>query len=184
MVLMCVGKWWEVNQVQGYDIDGKVIGIIGYGWIGYEVEKWVVVFGMWVLINNGNWLKVFEIGVLVVFDELLEKFDYIILFIWVMVKIIYLINVIILVKMKGIVFIINFGCGVLVDIDVLIEVLKIGVIYLVVFDVFEEELLFISFEFYKFDNVLFSFYIGGGIIEVMDWGSWGVVIEVVCVLVG
>lgn len=56
--LMRAGKWREANQAQGHDIDGKVIGIIGYGRIGHEVEKRAAALGMRMLINNGNRPKV------------------------------------------------------------------------------------------------------------------------------
>ena len=42
---MRAGKWREANQAQGHDIDGKVIGIIGYGRIGHEVEKRAAALG-------------------------------------------------------------------------------------------------------------------------------------------
>ena len=112
--LMRAGKWREANQAQGHDIDGKVIGIIGYGRIGHEVEKRAAALGMRVLINNGNRPKVPEIGAPVALDELLEKSDYITLSTRVTAKTTHLINATTLAKMKDTASIINFGRGALV----------------------------------------------------------------------
>ncbi|MCV3754647.1 phosphoglycerate dehydrogenase [Limosilactobacillus fermentum] len=182
--LMRAGKWREANQAQGHDIDGKVIGIIGYGRIGHEVEKRAAALGMRVLINNGNRPKVPEIGAPVALDELLEKSDYITLSTRVTAETTHLINATTLAKMKDTASIINFGRGALVDTDALIEALKTGVIHSAALDVFEEEPLPTSSELYKLDNVLLSPHIGGGTIEAMDRGSWGAATEVVRVLAG
>lgn len=182
--LMRQGKWKEASRAQGHDVDSRVIGIIGYGRIGHEVEKRAAALGMRVLVNNGQHPKVPEIGAPVSLDELLEKADYITLSTRVTDETTHLINAERLAKMKNSASIINFGRGALIDTVALIEALKTGVIHSAALDVFEKEPLPATSELYKLDNVLLSPHIGGGTIEAMNRGSWGAATEVVRILAG
>ncbi len=46
------GSGWRNNNFFGNELNGKIIGIVGYGRIGRQLAKYAVAFGMRVLVND------------------------------------------------------------------------------------------------------------------------------------
>lgn len=64
----------------GYGLDGLIVGIVGLGWIGMVVVRWLVFFGVKRFFYSGYSFKneVYEIGVeFMDFNVLLSKFDFV-----------------------------------------------------------------------------------------------------------
>lgn len=118
------------------DIEGKVLGILGYGNIGKKVESYVKSFGMEVMIVKifgreyiDNLENRFEL------DEVLEKCDIFFIYVLLIDLIRDLINLDRMKKMKKFVIILNLGRGFIINEEDLYYVLKNKIIFLVVIDV-------------------------------------------------
>lgn len=75
---MKVGKW-EKQAFTGGELDGKVLGIVGYGRIGTQLARYATAFGMQVLVFSPSLTPkaIQESGVQSVeLDELLSRADY------------------------------------------------------------------------------------------------------------
>lgn len=143
-------------------LENKVIGILGYGNIGKEVENIARAFGMKILIYDR---KDLEIGNQVSLDEVLEKSDIITLHLPLTEETKYLINENTIEKMKKDVIIINTSRGPLINEEHLLEAIKNKKIYGVGLDVLNNEPPKKDFELMKSDKVNITPHIAWAAIE-------------------
>lgn len=161
----------------GVELIGKIFGVIGVGNIGgivcdcvFGLKMKVIVFDLFLLEE-----KVDKMGVeKVELDDLLVCVDFIMLYVLLIDGICNILLVENFVKIKKGVCIINCVCGGLVDEVVLVDLLKLGYVVGVVFDVFSEEFVKENLLF-NLLNVVCIFYLGVVIIEVQE----NVVLQVV-----
>lgn len=163
---LCEGQWqqWLFQIMLGVDVYGSMLGIFGMGCIGQGIVcRGVYGFGMKVLYYNCLWLLV-DIEVLfsviyVDLDILLVQFDYLVMVLFYMLVLYYIIDVVVLVKMKLMVILVNIVRGGIVDELVLVDVLVNGYLVVVGLDVYEGELM-VCLELLVLCNVVFILYIG------------------------
>lgn len=117
-------------------LEGKIIGILGYGNIGKEVEKIALAFGMKILIYDR---KNLNIDNQVTLEEILKRSDVISLHLPLTEETYGLVNKETIEKMKKDVILINTSRGPLVDETDLLEAIKSGKIYGVGLDVLKNE---------------------------------------------
>lgn len=178
------GGWLKL--VSGsYEVCGKMLGIIGYGYIGIQVGVFVELLGMQVIFYDVEIKLVLgNVCVVVSLDDLLVCVDIVILYVLEMLFMQWMIGSIELVKMCKGVYLINVVCGIVVDIDVLDVVLVSGYVGGVVLDVFLVELKgngdIFELLLICYDNVIFILYVGGSMLEVQDNIGVEVVVKLVC----
>lgn len=127
----------STSYIQGTDLYGKTIGIIGYGNIGKRVEELSLAFGMKVLIYTKP--EVSHDNKFVSLEELLKNSDVISLNVPLTDETYHLIDRDAFLKMKDNVILINTSRGKVVDTLSLIEFLKSGKILAAGLDVIEGE---------------------------------------------
>ncbi len=132
---------FALDGLQGYDIHGKTVGVIGTGRIGAVFARIMHGFGVTLLgydlAPNPDCLT---LGMRYVpLDALLAESDVISLHTPLLPSTYHLINAEALAKMKRGVILINTSRGALVDAEALIEALKSGHVGAVGLDVYEEE---------------------------------------------
>jgi D-3-phosphoglycerate dehydrogenase len=156
------GKW-EKKSLQGTELRGKTLGIVGLGRIGMEVARRAIAFGMGV-IGHDPYISAAaaeEMGVkLVSLDELYAAADYLTLHLGLTPQTERMINAQSLAKMKKGVRIVNCARGELVEEAALVEALKSGQIAGAAMDVFQSEPLKNS-PLQEMDNVVLTPHIGG-----------------------
>ncbi len=133
---------WERHNFFGNNIEGKTIGVLGFGKIGSCVGRYAKGFGMEVLAYDPYVNKSFvqDIGAkLVTFDDLLKNSDILTLHAFLSPETKNIINAKALSKMKPSAFLINAGRGELVDEDALLTALAKKEIAGAALDVFKEE---------------------------------------------
>ena len=121
-----------------YELDGKTLGIIGFGKIGKAVAKIASAFGMKVLANT-NHPAPFENVEFCGTDELLERSDFVSLHCPLTPQTEKMVNADFLSKMKKSAILINTSRGQVVDENALADALKNGVIAGAGLDVLETE---------------------------------------------
>src|SRR6202050_3542320 len=125
---MHAGKW-EKKNLQGAELRGKVLGILGLGRIGLEVAKRAKGFGL-EIVGSDPFVSAAvarENGILLVsLDELFAKADYITLHVGLTPQTANVVNAKSLAAMKKGVRIINCARGELVDEAALVDALKSG----------------------------------------------------------
>jgi D-3-phosphoglycerate dehydrogenase / 2-oxoglutarate reductase len=135
------GKW-EKKNLQGTELSGKTLGIIGLGRIGGETARRAQVFGMRV-VGADPYLspaRAKELGIeLVSNDELYAQSDYISLHLALTHQTAGMINAESIAKMKRGVRLVNCARGELVDESALEAALRSGQIASAALDVFHEE---------------------------------------------
>ena len=138
---MHAGKW-EKKSLQGAELRGKTLGILGLGRIGLEVAKRAKGFGMEIIgsdpfvsaaVARENGIK------LVTLDELIAGSDYLTLHVGLTPQTTGVINAKTLAKMKKGVRIINCARGELIEDGALVEALKSGQVAGAGLDVFTVE---------------------------------------------
>jgi D-3-phosphoglycerate dehydrogenase len=138
---MHAGKW-EKKNLQGMELRGKTLGILGLGRIGLEVAKRARGFGLEIIgsdpfvsaaVARENGIK------LVTLDELIVGCDYLTLHVGLTPQTHGVVNVKTLAKMKKGVRIINCARGELIDDAALVEALKSGHVGGAALDVFTVE---------------------------------------------
>ena len=139
--LMHAGKW-EKKSLQGTELRGKTLGIIGLGRIGMEVARRARGFGM-ELIGHDPFVSVSvakeqEIG-LAELDQVYAVADYITLHVGLTPQTTGMINRASIAKMKKGVRLVNCARGELVNEAELAEALKQGYVAAAAIDVFTEE---------------------------------------------
>src|SRR5438477_3659802 len=139
--LMHAGKW-EKKSLQGTELRGKTLGIVGLGRIGMEVARRARAFGM-ELVAHDPFVSVAvakEQGIrLAGLDELYAAADYITLHVGLTPQTAGMINAASIAKMKKGVRLVNCARGELVNEADLAEALKQGQVASAAIDVFAEE---------------------------------------------
>lgn len=167
----------------GFDLEGKTLGIMGYGRIGQMVAKKVSGLGMNVLLYSRT-QKDTPYGNFVDRDTILSESDILTLHMPVTPETKYGIGAAEFKQMKSTATLINLGRGALVDQDALIEALKTGEIGQAALDVTDPEPLPRNSELYKLDNVLLTPHIASSTVESMTRMAVDAASEVVRVLDG
>jgi D-3-phosphoglycerate dehydrogenase len=166
---MHAGKW-EKKILQGSELRGKTLGILGLGRIGLEVARRAKGFGM-ELIGSDPFVSAAvarENGIkLVTLDELLAGSDYLTLHVGLTPQTTGVINAKTLATMKKGVRIVNCARGELIDDAALIEALKSGQVAGAALDVFPSEPLKDS-PYATMDNVILTPHIAGSTGEAQE----------------
>jgi D-3-phosphoglycerate dehydrogenase len=161
---------WEKKSLQGSELRGKTLGILGLGRIGLEVAKRAKGFGLEILgsdpfvsaaVARENGIK------LVTLDELMAGADYLTLHVGLTPQTTGVINAKTLAKMKKGVRIINCARGELVEEAALVDALKSGQVAGAALDVFAVEPLKDS-PYAELDNVILTPHIAGSTAEAQE----------------
>jgi D-3-phosphoglycerate dehydrogenase / 2-oxoglutarate reductase len=166
---MHAGKW-EKKSLQGSELRGKTLGILGLGRIGLEVARRARGFGL-EIIGSDPFVSAAvarENGIrLVSLDELFAGSDYLTLHVGLTPQTADVINAKTLATMKKGVHIINCARGELIDDAALVEALKSGQVGGAALDVFREEPLKNS-PYPGLDNVILTPHIAGSTAEAQE----------------
>ncbi|MCD6234076.1 MAG: D-2-hydroxyacid dehydrogenase [Candidatus Marinimicrobia bacterium] len=135
-VTMREGKW-EKKKYKGIEVNGRILGIVGYGKIGRLLAEKAIALGMKVLVYDVVDVETKLPVTKVSLDELLEKSDFVSLHVPKMPK--PLIDAEALKKMKKTAYLINCARGGVVDEKALLDALNAGEIAGAGLDVYEEE---------------------------------------------
>src|SRR5271156_974043 len=166
---MHAGKW-EKKSLQGAELRGKKLGVLGLGRIGLEVARRARSFGMEVIghdpfvsasIARENAIQ------LVSADELFREADYLTLHVGLTPQTAGIINQATLAKMKKGVRIVNCARGELIVEEALAEALESGHIGGAALDVFHKEPLKDS-PFFELENVILTPHIAGSTAEAQE----------------
>lgn len=133
---------WEKKSLQGTELRGKTLGIVGLGRIGMEVARRARAFGMEIVAHDPfvSTAIVREQGIrLLGLDEVFGQSDYLSLHVGLTPQTAHMINADSLGKTKRGVRLVNCARGELVDSSALAEALKSGQVAAAALDVFEEE---------------------------------------------
>lgn len=159
---------WAKKQCMGIELEGKTIGVVGFGRIGYEVAKIAKALGMNVLLYDPypNEERAREVGgKFVPLEELLKESDVVTLHVPLLDATYHLINEERLKLMKPTAILINAARGAVVDTDAFVKALQEGWIAGAGLDVFEEEPLPADHPLTKLDNVVLTPHIGASTVE-------------------
>jgi D-3-phosphoglycerate dehydrogenase len=153
---------WDKKKLVGNEVNGKTLGIIGYGRIGRRVGELAKAMGMKVIAYD-PYANKSEVEEIVGLDDLLAQSDYISLHTKLTKETEKMINKNLIAKMKDGVFFINTSRGAVVDEEALYDALKSGKIKGAALDVcckepYEGNLL-------ELENVIFTSHIGANTIE-------------------
>jgi D-3-phosphoglycerate dehydrogenase len=129
---------WEKKELEGWELGGKTLGILGYGRIGQELAKRAKALGMNVIAYRRHEFQD-EYAKRVTLDELYAQSDFISIHLPLTPETKYFVNRESFDKMKDGVFIINVARGGVVDEKALLEALKSGKVRGAALDVFEVE---------------------------------------------
>src|ERR1700691_4676849 len=167
--LMHAGKW-EKKSLQGSELRGKTLGIVGLGRVGMEVARRARAFGM-ELVGHDPFVSVAvakEQGIrMATLDELYTAADYITLHLGLTAQTAGMINESSIAKMKKGVRLVNCARGELVNEADLAQALKEKRVASAALDVFTEEPLKSS-PLQALDNALLTPHIGGSTHEAQD----------------
>ncbi|MEN3042469.1 MAG: hydroxyacid dehydrogenase [Fervidobacterium sp.] len=132
------GKWTK-KELEGHELFGRTVGIIGFGNIGKEVAKRLTTFDMKILAYD-PYIKETDMNVKIVdLETIYRESDYITIHVPLTQETKNLINKESISKMKDGVIIINAARGGIIDEAALYEGLTSGKIYAAGLDVFEVE---------------------------------------------
>ncbi len=163
------GKW-EKKSLQGQELRGKTLGIVGLGRVGLEVARRAKAFGMNLIGYDPFIAPVIarENDVtLVPIDEIFKESDYLTLHVGLTTQTEGLINATSLAIMKKGVRIINCARGELIVEQALADAIKSGHVAGAALDVFHQEPLKDSI-FHNLDNVMLSPHIAGSTDEAQE----------------
>jgi phosphoglycerate dehydrogenase-like enzyme len=152
-------RWGDREHYRGVGLEGRTLGIVGFGSVGADVARLMQNFDMTILGTNrsGKSAVADELGVaLVSLAELLERSDVVLLTAALTPETTGMINAAALDRMKRSAFLVNVGRGKLVDTDALREALLDGRIAGAGLDVFDPEPLLPNDPILGLDNVLLS----------------------------
>lgn len=167
--LMHAGKW-EKKSLQGTELRGKTLGIVGLGKIGMEVAKRAKAFGMEILghdpfvspsVAKENGVKIASL------DEIYAQADYLTLHVGLTPQTTGMINAESLKKMKKGIRLVNCARGELVNEVALAEALRNGQVASAALDVFVEEPLKDS-PLTTLDNAILTPHLGGSTAEAQE----------------
>lgn len=167
---------WEKHKFVGTELNGKTIGIIGFGRIGSKVAKHANSFGMGVLFYDPyldrNMLKDVKASQVSSLDELLVKSDVVTIHTFLSDETNKMIRKEQFSRMKRNAVIVNTSRGMVIDESDLVEALEEGVIAGAALDVFEEEPLPPSHELVNYarehDNLILTQHIAGSTKESIE----------------
>ncbi|HAT55934.1 MAG TPA: 3-phosphoglycerate dehydrogenase [Lactobacillus sp.] len=177
------GNFGYPSEHKGFDLAGKKLGIMGFGRIGRMVAKKASALDMDILIYD-PFVKSSELGTIVDRDTLLREADVVTLHMAVTDANKQGIGKAEFAEMKNSAVLINLGRGALVQQDDLLAALKNKDIRGAALDVFNEEPLPLTSEFYQLDNVLLTPHIASNTAECMARMAVDSASEVVRVLNG
>ncbi len=166
---MHAGKW-DKKSLQGTELRGKTLGIVGLGKIGMEVAKRARAFSMEVVGHDPfvSAAVAKDAGIkLASMDEIYAAADYLTLHVGLTPQTTGMINTESLKKMKKGVRIVNIARGELVNEQALVEALKSGHVAGAALDVFTKEPLKDS-PLQSMDNVILTPHIGGSTHEAQE----------------
>ncbi len=177
--LMHAGKW-EKKSLQGTELRGKTLGVIGLGKIGMEVARRAKAFGM-EIIGHDPFVSasvVKEQGIRTGrLEDVYEAADYLTLHVGLTPQTTGMINGESIKKMKKGVRIVNCARGELVDEAALAQALKQGHMGGAALDVFQEEPLKNS-PLTALDNVILTPHIGGSTHEAQEAVGYQIALQV------
>jgi D-3-phosphoglycerate dehydrogenase len=157
-------KNWDKKHLTGSEIEGKTLGIIGYGRIGSALGRKAAALGMNIISYNPPPRHEDEIVMFIdELDEFLAKADVISLHTILTDETRHMVNAESISKMKDGVFLINTARGALIDEDALYEACKSGKVAGAAIDVYEEEPY--TGKLLELDNVYFTPHLGAGSFE-------------------
>ncbi len=167
--LMHAGRW-EKKSLQGTELRGKTLGIVGLGRVGLEVARRARAFGM-TLVAHDPFVSVAiakEQGIaLAELDQLYATADYITLHVGLTPQTAGMVNHSSIAKMKKGARLVNCARGELVNESHLIEALQQGQLAAAALDVFNEEPLKDS-PLLTMENVILTPHIGGSTYEAQE----------------
>ena len=178
---------WAKKQCMGFELEGKTLGVIGFGRIGYTVAKMAKGLGMRVIYYSRNRKTEAEkeIGAEYVdFETLLKESDFISPHVPLTPKTYHLIGERELKLMKPTAIFINTSRGAIVDSNALIRALQEGCIAGAGLDVFEEEPLPKDHPLTKLDNVVLPPHIGASTGEAQEKAGIEIAEKIIKVLNG
>ena len=159
---------WNKKAYKGIELNGKTLGIIGFGRIGQEVAKRAYALGMKVLYNNRSGAKEgFEAYAYATKEELLKESDFITLHVPFIKEKGPVIDTEEFNQMKDGVMLINAARGGVVNEKALLKALDEGKVAAAAIDVFEEEPL-TSKEIMNHDKISLTPHIGASTHEAQD----------------
>lgn len=165
-----IGNW---PKPESEGLDGKVLGIVGFGSIGKETAKRALGFGMKILATDIRMEKMepFSNVCLVKLDKILESSDYLCLTCNLTPENQGMIGYSELERMKPTSYLINVARGVLVDEASLIKVLEKNIIAGAALDVYETEPLPLEHPFIKMENIVLGSHNANNIRSANDYVS-------------
>ncbi|NJE11352.1 hydroxyacid dehydrogenase [Thermococcus sp. MAR1] len=178
---------WAKKQAMGIELEGKTLGIVGFGRIGYQIAKIAKALGMKVLLYDPypNEKRAKEVGgKFVDLETLLRESDVVTLHVPLVEQTYHLINEERLKLMKPTSILINAARGAVVDTGALVKALQEGWIAGAGLDVFEEEPLPKDHPLTKLDNVVLTPHIGASTVEAQMRAGVQVAEQIVEVLKG
>ena len=177
--LMHAGKW-EKKSLQGTELRGKTLGVVGLGRIGMEVARRAISFGMKIVAHDpfvsSSVAKEQNIR-MASLDEVYAAADYLTLHVGLTPQTTGMINQESLKAMKGSVRLVNCARGELIDEGALAEALKTGHVAGAALDVFVEEPLKNS-PLTAMDNVILTPHIGGATHEAQEAVGYQIALQV------
>jgi len=154
-------KVWDKKSLTGSEIEGKTLGIIGYGRIGSTLGRKAAALGMRIIAYNPPPRHEDGIARFVEdFEEFLAKADVISLHTIMTEETRHMINSKAIAKMKDGVFMINTARGALIDEGALYEACRSRKIAAAALDVYETEPY--TGKLLELDNVYFTPHLGAG----------------------
>jgi D-3-phosphoglycerate dehydrogenase / 2-oxoglutarate reductase len=177
--LMHAGKW-EKKSLQGTELRGKTLGVVGLGRVGMEVARRARAFGMEVVAHDPFVSATIakEQGIrMAVLDEIYAAADYLTLHVGLTPQTVGMINAAALKKMKPGVRLVNCARGELVDEAALAQAVKQGQVGGAALDVFVQEPLKGS-PLAAMDNVILTPHIGGSTYEAQEAVGYQIALQV------
>ncbi len=167
------GKWIK-GEIEGWELQGKTLGIVGFGRVGQKVAKLAKAFGMKIMICELNSaperiLKELDAEI-VPLEEILRKSDIITLHVPLTQQTYHMIGKKEIEQMKKGIYIINTSRGPIIDEKVLLEALKNGKIAGAALDVYEKEPPN-DFSLMKLPKVVCTPHIGAQTVEAQKYAS-------------
>ena len=177
--LMHAGKW-EKKSLQGTELRGKTLGIVGLGRVGMEVARRARAFGMEIVAHDPfvSVMVAKEQGIqMAALEELYATADYLTLHVGLTPQTTGMINAETIKKMKRGVRLVNCARGELIDEAALAQAVKQGHVAAAALDVFAEEPLKNS-PLAALDNVILTPHIGGSTFEAQEAVGYQIALQV------
>jgi D-3-phosphoglycerate dehydrogenase len=177
--LMHAGKW-EKKSLQGTELRGKTLGIVGLGRVGMEVARRAKAFGMEIIAHDPfvSTMVAKEEGIAIAkLEEIYAASDYLTLHVGLTPQTTGMINSASLKKMKRGVRLVNCARGELVDEAAVAQAVKQGHVAGAALDVFVEEPLKNS-PLTALDNVILTPHIGGSTHEAQEAVGYQIALQV------